>query len=222
MRYLFTFVLFLLYCLAALAAAEPDLQQDTLGYCNARAGLSLRILNAMEDGTRIDQINIGFEQPPESLEMERAREDWVAQLKVEITAAIATIPREKDDWAQRVAQKIIEKCWYDYGKRRVEKQSALPGLRRCASSEALPQSTRFNQCSEQLADQVLIGNMIGGGGGTAGDLRTMAARSEQQLGPERFRKVLALIDEAEKSQAKEGGVQAWFDNYWHACMDGAN
>jgi hypothetical protein len=43
---------------------EPDLKQATLGYCEARARLTMTILKAMEDGTTMDHLNIQFEQAP--------------------------------------------------------------------------------------------------------------------------------------------------------------
>lgn len=220
-------------------AAVPDLKQETIGYCTARANLAMTILHAMEDGTPIENINIAFQEPPPSPEMEQAREAWVAALKVELSAAMAAVPRDKDDWAQRVAQKVIEKCWYDYGKRRVEKQTAAPvtfgfirtasdvyprwGLIRTASSQAIadPKAARAQECSESLGDQVLIGNMLGSGKGTADDLRAMAQNSAADLGPERVEKIQHLIDEADAAHQK-GAIQAWFDDYWHACLDGAN
>lgn len=220
-------------------AAVPDLKQETLGYCEARANLALSVLRGMEDGTPIENINIQFEQPPVTEEMATARDAWITGLKLEIVMASEAVQRDKPDWSQRVAQKIIEKCWYDYGKKRVEKQSAAPvtfgfirtasdvysrlGLIRTASSQAIadPKVARVEECSETLADQVLIGNMLGSGKGTADDLRAMAANSAAKLGPERFEKIQQLIDEADAAHQK-GAVQAWFDDYWHACLDGAN
>lgn len=231
-------LLFALPCLAhERTHDEPDLKQATVGYCTARANLAMTILHAMEDGTPIENINIAFQEPPASPEMETARDAWVTALKLEITFAMEAIPRDKEDWTQRVAQKIIEKCWYDYGKRRTEKQTAKPeyfrhaasdvyprwGLIRTASSQAIadPKAARAQECTESLGDQVLIGNMLGSGKGTADELRTMAANSAADLGADRIEKIRHLIDEADAANQK-GDLQAWFDDYWHACLDGAN
>ena len=100
-------------------AQEPG----TLGYCEARARLTLTILQGMEDGTPMDKLNIVFQQPAESEEAAKSREVWVQDLKDEIVAAMKAVT-QKDERTQRIAQKIIETCWYNYGKERTLKKTA--------------------------------------------------------------------------------------------------
>lgn len=203
------------------AAPVDELQRNTLGYCEARASLALLIIKDAEDGTPLANINIHFQQPPATPELQRAREEWVEALKVEIAAAMQAVPRELDEWQQRVGQKIIEKCWYDYGKQR-RHQSAAPGtLLHAASSQAIatPETVRFNQCSAQLVDEIHAGNMLGTGRFTPDELRAGALEAADELGLERFDHVMHIIDAAEAAQ-QQGRLQAWFDALWRPCMDG--
>lgn len=202
-------------------AASPNLGQATLQYCNDRAKLARDIARDMERGATTDQINIGWKEAAESEEEAAGMEKWVAELKAEINAAALTVPREKADWAQLVAQKIIEQCWYDYGKHRVGKHTAAPGFIRAASSQVIadPKAARYATCSEVLMDEVHAGNMLGSGRATAEELRGYALASAEDLGLKRFDKVMKIIDAAEKAQS-DNKLQAWFDALWAPCLAG--
>lgn len=73
-------------------------------YCAARARLAELILDGMKDGTPIEHINIGFEQPAPTPEIERAREDWVQTLKAEI------IFERQTGGPDGVARRIAARC----------------------------------------------------------------------------------------------------------------
>lgn len=99
------------------AAPAPALGQGTLQYCEARAALALAIAESLAEGMPSDKINITFSIQPQNEEVAAAREAWIEDLKAEVDAAAATVPRDKDQWPARVAQKIIEACWQEYGRR---------------------------------------------------------------------------------------------------------
>ena len=144
------------------------------------------------------------------------RDMWVDALKDEIRAAMLQVPETVPEYAQRVGQKVAEKCAYEYGASRSKKTPVR--FIKTASSQQFKDgaSARFEQCSERLADQVYIGNMLGRRQASADELRAIALQSSESLGQERFDKVMKLIDEAEQAQ----DVQAWFDAYWKPCLAG--
>lgn len=198
-------------------------------YCDARATLAWHIAQAMEDGTPIANINLEFEVPPATAELAQARERWVEALKAEVQATALAISGQGAASADAIARAIAEKC-----RAALTERSTDAGGRmiRAASSERIdPQrGPGFDDCSEQLVDQVFIGNMIGSGRATFDELRTIAVNSQTRLGAERFKAVWILLDEAEAavtratqtSQDPHAAIQKWFDGYWKACMQGAN
>ena len=137
-------------------AEKPNLNQGTLDYCTARGGLALQVAHALEEGFAIDHINLAFEMPAVSEEQAQGREDWNEELKKEVGREAAAMSSDPD-WAQRVAQKVIERCWKEYGER---KELKKPGkLHPVASSENLmtPERIIELQCEyrRQLAEYVV-------------------------------------------------------------------
>lgn len=129
------------------ANVEPDLKQQTMQYCTERAGLARDIAAEVLKGKPIEELAIVWPEPEATEELAVARAIWAEKLKQEIKAAINATPRGQEDWPARVAQLVIEKCWYDYGKTRGEKQTSAPGFIR-TKSEGLSNErlTRDKQC----------------------------------------------------------------------------
>lgn len=184
-------------------------QDKTPAYCEARVHLAELILDGMKDGTPIENINVVFERAAPTAEMEKAREDWVQTLKAEILLERLS---SKDD--VRIVRAIAARC---------NGREVSAGFIHAASSEAIAKPSRTQECSELLVDQIYIGNMLGNDRATPDELRTIAANtaSAKRITPERLYAILPLIDAAEKAQ-KANKLQEWFDEYWHACVDGAS
>lgn len=74
-------------------------------YCAARVHLARLLLEGMRDGTPIENINVAFEQPAPTPELERRREDWVQGLKAEIV-----FERAGGGGEDAIAQRISARC----------------------------------------------------------------------------------------------------------------
>lgn len=81
--------------------------------------------------------------------------------------------------------------------------------------QAAEPSRRTEECTSLLQEEDYILLLYQRGDDFAA-MRARALKSTHLLTPERFDKIMKLIDSAEKS----GDVKAWFDDYWRACMDG--
>lgn len=87
-----------------------------------------------------------------------------------------------------------------------------------ASSEGLllQKAAREKECKALLKDEEII-SLYAARGWSAGELAGKAAQAPDIDDPRR-EKILKLIVEAYQY---EGGPGPWFENAWHACVDGA-
>lgn len=97
--------------------AEPI----TLPYCQNRAALALDIARTVQGGLSMDKINVEYLVPSQSTQEAADRKAWVSELFDEISTLMAAHSEP-----EMVAQKVMERCAYEYGK-----------LRRTASSDGL-------------------------------------------------------------------------------------
>lgn len=114
-----------------------------------------------------------------------------------------------DDEAWKMAQAYFNQCM---AQRKTEKHSKA--FIRVEALENVNPEKRKSQCAEYLSDHAFIGKAVKHGHDC--DQMKEWTQTTDGVQDERRTKISRLLDEA----CAAANVQAWFDTYWKACLEG--
>lgn len=229
-------------CIALLCALYTGTSKaQDLSECLAAGRVAVVITTAVNQGTPMEGVRVGFPKAPP--EMEEQNQAFVAKIKQVLSALLLkeTMPepytQEARDFANHMGVEVAKQCAFDLGALRktgsVQPPTADQLLERiapdlakqlgkdlaemhdeiAASSQVIgDQEERVVRCNTALEDEDYIARLHAAGA-SFGNMRQRAMNSAAYLGHERLEKIMALIQEAQES----GDVAAWHRQKRAAC-----
>ena len=196
-----------LFLFASFPANADSLDYKSVRECIERGRAALFVANSIAAGLPLDRIHLTYSRAPKTEDEFHKWEDDFLSIKQITEREYLALSEGTPKRAERAAQRVMELCAYEYGKRTyLQTKAASSNILRAGSAGEY-------KCRQKLMDHAVIGNARAHGMPRE-DLESRATMNREQFGEERYANVMRLIDEAYHAE----DIQAWFDTHWSKCI----